>query len=977
METLEIHSKAFLIKWVSAPADSTINWQVKPSKKSINFGLFMRTGELSTPMEKDEILEEPETSGNAASVGNRERSSSWKSRERSASMSSMSIDERMLRNGLSKVYWHGKCVADELIRGSYKVDRSGMYALVFDNTFSKTTGKTVLFSQRVERRGIGSATHLTSKRISTIPFNGAAAAIAAAAAAGEGNTSSAPGDGSENIVSDGRYIRGVMLKKRRKRLQGYARRYFSLDCKHGVFSYYLDQKSSFLRGSMPIPMCVVSVREPSKEIFIDSGMELWSLRALTDADFKVWVQSLKIVKQKCGIDILTGTTGTPSATTAAGAIGDDTAAAANDESEWSSISKLVDRLDELSKTIVPAANGSSSTNTSQVSLNDPFLSDAPPVPPIPSDLQAAAAAAAAATEVPSQPQHTLQRRPSFWRRKSIKRSTSSPRSSPKIGSTSPGLEGTANTSSPTANATLAVSSSSTAVSELKDIISQFRALISEHDLRMDMVLRERQNLSPVAQFQSAQASRRGSLDNQSVWSEDLFYDANDAFDGGVVFVNVNEDDSDVERNGPDIVSPIEEDDTLSSDEEDEIEKVIVSKHFARPSATIPHTVSDLYPLPYMNKIWRRLAVKENRTSPPSIISILRKNVGKDMSSIPMPVTLNEPITFLQRIAESMEYTFLLDQAAATPDPVERVLLMAVFAASTLAGFRAKERNLRKPFNPMLGESYELVREDRGFRMVCEKVSHRPVILTMYAESADWTVSYTSKPHQKFWGKSVEFTDPGRFEVTMNRTGEVFEYGNPSIFMRNLIAGEKYIEPVGSLGITSSNGTKAVVEYKAGGMFSGRSEQLTITAYDENGRESPRVLTGTWTAGIYEGSSSIWAPSNLIDNYDKRYGWNEWVVSLNEITEMEEGTMAPTDSRYREDQRMYEDGNIDGAEKRKQELEQLQRDRREQMQQQSVEWSPLYFDKVGELRYVPKQGRENYWVRRANNDWSGLINLWSR
>jgi hypothetical protein len=36
----------------------------------------------------------------------------------------------------------------------------------------------------------------------------------------------------------------------------------------------------------------------------------------------------------------------------------------------------------------------------------------------------------------------------------------------------------------------------------------------------------------------------------------------------------------------------------------------------------------------------------------SIIDMLRKNIGKDLSTIAMPITLNKPITLLQRLTKN-------------------------------------------------------------------------------------------------------------------------------------------------------------------------------------------------------------------------------------------------------------------------------------------------------------------------------------
>ena len=63
-------------------------------------------------------------------------------------------------------------------------------------------------------------------------------------------------------------------------------------------------------------------------------------------------------------------------------------------------------------------------------------------------------------------------------------------------------------------------------------------------------------------------------------------------------------------------------------------------------------------------------------------NLLCKNIGKDLSKIWMPVTLNEPLSALQRLCEELEYAELLDKAAA-PDAsqLDRMTWVAAFAVS--------------------------------------------------------------------------------------------------------------------------------------------------------------------------------------------------------------------------------------------------------------------------------------------------------
>jgi len=51
--------------------------------------------------------------------------------------------------------------------------------------------------------------------------------------------------------------------------------------------------------------------------------------------------------------------------------------------------------------------------------------------------------------------------------------------------------------------------------------------------------------------------------------------------------------------------------------------------------------------------------------------------------------------------------------------------MALVAAFAISPYSATTRTA-KPFNPILGETYEMLREDLGYRYIAEQVSHHPV-----------------------------------------------------------------------------------------------------------------------------------------------------------------------------------------------------------------------------------------------------------
>lgn len=94
---------------------------------------------------------------------------------------------------------------------------------------------------------------------------------------------------------------------------------------------------------------------------------------------------------------------------------------------------------------------------------------------------------------------------------------------------------------------------------------------------------------------------------------------------------------------------------------------------------------------------------------------------QDLSRIAMPVNFNEPISFTQRLCEDLEYSDLLTRAANSKTPAERMVWVSAFTASGFAS-QAKSRT-GKPFNPLLGETYELDRRaEQGWRAIAEQVS---------------------------------------------------------------------------------------------------------------------------------------------------------------------------------------------------------------------------------------------------------------
>lgn len=327
----------------------------------------------------------------------------------------------------------------------------------------------------------------------------------------------------------------------------------------------------------------------------------------------------------------------------------------------------------------------------------------------------------------------------------------------------------------------------------------------------------------------------------------------------------------------------------------------------------------------------------------SLFSMLKKNVGKDLSTVSFPVSFNCPLSLLQAAAEEFEYApDLLERAAkAKDDWVERICLVAAFAVSGYAC--TKLRASRKPFNPLQGETFECVRPDKRMRFLAEKVVHQPPVTAMYAEGKGWQVSGWSSVKNKFWGKSLELIPEGDLRLEF-ADGDVFTFSKPSSFMRNLLAGNKYLEHVGELTVTNEEtGQRAVIEFKEGNMWGSTASrnQVTGNVYDEKGKKVTS-LKGKWSDNLArmkdsENYQMLWEANEMPDDSEKYYGFTYFAMSLNEITDDIDGKLPPTDTRMRPDQRAFEEGDVDKAEEFKQKLESGQRERRKNGKAPKPRW----------------------------------------
>ncbi|XP_056090870.1 oxysterol-binding protein-related protein 3 isoform X1 [Rhinichthys klamathensis goyatoka] len=359
------------------------------------------------------------------------------------------------------------------------------------------------------------------------------------------------------------------------------------------------------------------------------------------------------------------------------------------------------------------------------------------------------------------------------------------------------------------------------------------------------------------------------------------------------------------------------------------------------------------------------------TSNISLWNILKNNIGKDLSKVAMPVQLNEPLNTLQRLCEELEYSELLDKAAHTQDPFERMVYIATFAVSGYAS--SYYRAGGKPFNPVLGETYECDRPDKGFRFVGEQVSHHPPISACHADSKNFIFWQDVRWRNKFWGKSMEIVPVGSTHVVLPGFGDHYEWNKVTSCIHNILSGQRWIEHYGEISIKNYNSEKCQckVTFIKAKYWNSTMNEVEGAITDHKGKVIHKLF-GKWHEGMYCGSppsaTCIWRMNPMPPDYEQYYGFTKFAMELNELDPLTKPHLPPMDTRLRLDQRLLEEGNVESAEVQKQRIEQLQRERRRVLEENQITHQPRFFQKSKDDTWV---SNNTYWDLRKDPGFTNL------
>ncbi|KAL5558345.1 hypothetical protein UlMin_034556 [Ulmus minor] len=369
----------------------------------------------------------------------------------------------------------------------------------------------------------------------------------------------------------------------------------------------------------------------------------------------------------------------------------------------------------------------------------------------------------------------------------------------------------------------------------------------------------------------------------------------------------------------------------------------------------------------------------------SLWSMIKDNIGKDLTKICLPVYFNEPLSSLQKCFEDLEYSYLIDRAyewGKRGNSLMRILNVAAFAVS---GYASTEGRICKPFNPLLGETFEADYPDKGLRFFSEKVSHHPMVVACHCEGTGWKFWGDSNLKSKFWGRSIQLDPVGVLTLEFD-DGEIFQWSKVTTSIYNLILGKLYCDHYGTMRIQGNQDYSCKLKFKEQSIIDRNPHQVQGAVLDRNGK-TVATLFGKWDESMHYVNGDFTGKGKGFDylseahllwkrskppKFPTRYNLTRFAITLNELTPGLKEKLPPTDSRLRPDQRYLENGEYEMANSEKLRLEQRQRQARKM---QESGWKPHWFAKEkGSDSYHYVGG---YWEAREKGKWDSCPDIFGQ
>ncbi|EON68463.1 hypothetical protein W97_07673 [Coniosporium apollinis CBS 100218] len=344
-----------------------------------------------------------------------------------------------------------------------------------------------------------------------------------------------------------------------------------------------------------------------------------------------------------------------------------------------------------------------------------------------------------------------------------------------------------------------------------------------------------------------------------------------------------------------------------------------------------------------------------------IISQLRP--GADLSRVTLPTFILEPRSMLERITNFMAHPELMLPMPKIQDPVQRFVAVTRFY---LSGWHIKPPGVKKPLNPILGETFtgywEYPDNTKGY-YIAEQTSHHPPKSSYFFMAPEHYIRIDGclKPRSKFLGNSAASLMEGIAVMRFLNHGERYFVTQPNMYARGILFGKMKYELGDHAYIRCpETGLSADIEFKVKGWVSGGYDAIEGSIKDANDK-ALFELSGTWNGAMYI--------------KDLATGKKELLFDATNAKETPPSTRPLSEQRDRESQKLW--AKVTAAIKKrdqstatdeKAKIEDRQREEAAERADNGVDWQPSLFRRVRGGRGGSEEGEEDLeWILNAKID----------
>ncbi len=216
--------------------------------------------------------------------------------------------------------------------------------------------------------------------------------------------------------------------------------------------------------------------------------------------------------------------------------------------------------------------------------------------------------------------------------------------------------------------------------------------------------------------------------------------------------------------------------------------------------------------------------------------------------------------------------------------------------------------LNKPFNPLLGETFEIY-EDGKFYFIGEQVSHHPPVSAFHIIGDSGYKKYgTFNSKTSFGVGTMSFSNIFNEYIDIDEHGEKFEFEPPCLSFHNLVVGTPYIdiEGTGTLRDLKNPDKLATIKFHKRGWTSQENNFKVEGFIYRNKDDLAFTFTGKWNDKIIltdcaTGETEVvWQKKPYPEDWQFMYGMTYHGLQMNHLTKKLKEQIPHTDSRLRPD-----------------------------------------------------------------------------